>query len=72
MKHFYAIFIITLISILNLDGKDTAHVEYKYSNVMDIPDLSFLNNVYTGLDILEQMDYKHINNQIATEPTEIE
>ena len=63
MKHFYAIFIITLISISNLDGKDTAHVEYKYSNVMDIPDLSFLNNVFTGLDILEQMDFNPLKNK---------
>ena len=31
--------------------------QFQYSKVLDIPDLSFLNRVYSGLDILEQMDF---------------
>ena len=37
--------------------------EFDYSKIIEVPDLSFFNHVYTGLDILEQMDYKHIKNK---------
>ena len=30
---------------------------------MAVPDLTFLNNVYTGLDILEQMDFEPLKNK---------
>ena len=30
---------------------------YEYSSIVSVPDLSFFNHVYTGLDILEQMDF---------------
>ena len=63
MRHFCAIFIITILSNFKLEGKDLPQLEYKYSKVMDIPDLSFLKNVYTGLDILEQMDFRPLKNK---------
>ena len=31
--------------------------KYEYSSIVSVPDLSFFNHVYTGLDILEQMDF---------------
>jgi len=31
--------------------------KYAYSSIVNVPDLSFFNHVYTGLDILEQMDF---------------
>ena len=30
---------------------------------MDIPDLSFVGKVYSGLDILEQMDFRPLRNK---------
>tara|TARA_Y100000590_G_C15665420_1_gene994260 strand:+ start:109 stop:1419 length:1311 start_codon:yes stop_codon:yes gene_type:complete len=63
MKHLHIIFILFLISISQLDGKDSSDIEFKYSKIMAIPDLSFLDNVYSGLDILEQMDFKPLKNK---------
>ncbi len=37
--------------------------EYKYSNVMPVPDLSFLPSVFTGLDVLEQLDFAPLHNK---------
>ena len=36
---------------------------YDYSEIMDIPDLSFVETVYSGLDIIEQMDFKLLRNK---------
>tara|TARA_A100001015_G_C15042732_1_gene740915 strand:- start:4170 stop:5477 length:1308 start_codon:yes stop_codon:yes gene_type:complete len=47
-----------LISAVSANGLKKQ--EFKYSRVMEIPDLSFFPNVYTGLDILEQMDFNPI------------
>ena len=38
--------------------QDKANKQFKHSSIMKTPDLSFFNQVYTGLDILEQMDFK--------------
>ena len=35
--------------------------KYAYSSIVNVPDLSFFNHVYTGLDILEQMDFDIAN-----------
>jgi len=37
--------------------------DYQYTTVMEIPDLSFMPYVYTGLDVLEQMDFSPIINK---------
>tara|TARA_A100001037_G_C15127951_1_gene627242 strand:+ start:78 stop:1502 length:1425 start_codon:yes stop_codon:yes gene_type:complete len=39
-------------------GLDTVDKRFKYSTIIKIPDLSFFEQVYSGLDILEQMDFK--------------
>ena len=31
--------------------------KYEYSKIIDVPDLSFVGKVFSGLDILEQMDF---------------
>ena len=36
---------------------------YDYSTIIPVPDLSFLNKVYTGLDILEQMDFSSLKDK---------
>ena len=36
---------------------------YDYSEIMDIPDLSFVETVYSGLDIIEQMDFNLLRNK---------
>jgi hypothetical protein len=50
------IFIIFLLSLLN--GNDIEKVKFKNSVVMSIPDLSFFKKTYSGLDIIEQMDFE--------------
>ncbi|MDP6736723.1 MAG: DUF1343 domain-containing protein, partial [Nitrospinaceae bacterium] len=37
--------------------------EFEYSKVLKIPDLSFTDRVYTGLDILAQMDYRPLKGR---------
>ena len=44
-------------------GGDTTLYNLHHSSIMPIPDLSFLSNVYTGLDIIEQMDFKPLKNK---------
>ncbi len=48
---------------IQIDGKDTTFTKYKFTQIMSVPDLSFLDNVYTGLDILQQMDFKPLENK---------
>ena len=40
-----------------------ANNAYKHSKIVEIPDLSFVGKVYSGLDILEQMDFRPIRNK---------
>ena len=51
--------------ISTLFGNDGALAKNKYehSKIIDIPDLSFVGKVYSGLDILEQMDFKPLRNK---------
>ena len=45
------------------NDKDSTIYQFKYSKLVDVPDLSFLDRVYSGLDILEQMDLKPLRNK---------
>ena len=36
---------------------------YTFSSIVNVPDLSFFNHVYTGLDILEQKDFDLIKDK---------
>ncbi len=58
-------FTISILFICNLFGNDIVSSKntYKYSTIMDIPDLSFVGKVYSGLDILEQMDFRPLRNK---------
>ena len=44
-------------------GQDSSKAFFQFSKLMPIPDLSFFNQVYTGLDILEQMDFKSLDGK---------
>ena len=37
--------------------------KYEYSKIIEVPDLSFVGTVFSGLDILEQMDFKPLRNK---------
>jgi len=58
MKYFFHILLLAQCVFGQTDS-----TSYSYSKVMDIPNLSFLNRVYSGLDILEQMDFKPIRGK---------
>ena len=60
MNHFRQLLINLLFFSLLLGADSTA---FKYSSVVNIPDLSFINQTYTGLDILEQMDFKPLKGK---------
>ena len=62
MKIFRFLIIASLLSTQPL-GDDNRNKKFKFSKVMAVPDLTFLNNVYTGLDILEQMDFEPLKNK---------
>jgi len=62
MKIFRFLIIASLISAQSF-GDDNGNKKFKFSKVMAVPDLTFLNNVYTGLDILEQMDFEPLKNK---------
>ena len=55
------IFLFYLISILI--GRVPDELVFENSRVMKVPDLSFVDKVYSGLDILEQMDFKPLKNK---------
>ena len=55
------IFIIILSSLLY--GSDIPKVKFENSIILPIPDLSFFENTYTGLDIIEQMDFEPFENK---------
>ena len=44
-------------------GQDSSKASFQFSKLLPIPDLSFFNQVYTGLDILEQMDFKPLEGK---------
>ena len=52
-----------LIISANVHGDDSTSTSFKYSKIISTPDLSFFSNVYTGLDIIEQMDFKPLKNK---------
>ena len=56
---------LSLFYFSKLFGSDgtSAKNKYEYSKIIDIPDLSFVGKVYSGLDILEQMDFKPLRNK---------
>ena len=36
---------------------------FKYTSIVKVPDLSFFDHIYTGLDIIEQMDFQILENK---------
>ena len=62
MKIFRILILASLISTQSF-GDDKGSNKFKFSKVMAIPDLTFLDEVYTGLDILEQMDFEPLKNK---------
>ena len=54
---FRRLIILAFLSV-NLLGED-----FQYSKVVEVPDLSFMPHVYTGLDVLEQMDFSPISGK---------
>ncbi len=44
-------------------GQDTTINSFQYSTILETPNLSFIKHVYSGLDILEQMDFKPIEGK---------
>ena len=59
-------FYYSLLSIPKIFGNDGAlskSNKYEFSKIIDVPDLSFVGTVYSGLDILEQMDFKPLRNK---------
>ena len=60
------ILLLSLFCIPKMFGDNGALLKtnkYQYSKIIDVPDLSFVGTVYTGLDILEQMDFKPLRNK---------
>lgn len=62
IRHKLIFFILLALS----SGQDSSSSTFQYSTVLEIPDLSFFEQVYTGLDILEQMDFNPIRNKTIT------
>ena len=44
-------------------AQDLFKNKFNYSQIISVPDLSFIKQVYTGLDILEQMDFRILENK---------
>ena len=55
------ILFITFVSILICQKQD--NFSFNNSKILSVPDLSFSKNVYSGLDILEQMDFKILKDK---------
>ena len=51
-------FIITLFLVGFITAQD-----YRHTKIQAIPDLSFMKIVYTGLDVLEQMDFSQLKGK---------
>ena len=52
-----------IISSAYIFSADSSNISYNHSKIVPIPDLSFITKVYTGLDILEQMDFRLIKGK---------
>ena len=55
-------------------GSSNPKYHFEYSKILSVPDLSFLDQVYSGLDVLEQMDFsllKDKNIAILTNQTAV-
>ena len=50
-------------SIIISSGVYSKSNNYEYTKIINVPDLSFFNDTYTGLDILEQMDLNILSNK---------
>ena len=64
-KNMYIIRTLISLSLITISSlaQDSSKHSFKYSALMPIPDLSFFDQVYTGLDILEQMDFKPLEGK---------
>ena len=60
MNNFLKNIFFVLITFCFIAAKDS---RYTFSSIVSIPDLSFFNHVYTGLDILEQKDFDLIKDK---------
>jgi len=63
MNRIIALFVLSILSTTYISGQDTLKNHYKYSKIIPVPDLSFFDQVYTGLDILEQMDFRPLKGK---------
>ena len=50
-------------SIIIFSGVYSKPNNYEYTKIINVPDLSFFNDTYTGLDILQQMDLNILSNK---------
>ncbi|MBC8215908.1 MAG: DUF1343 domain-containing protein [Candidatus Marinimicrobia bacterium] len=58
MRNIYRIFITLFVT-----GSILLPQNFKYSKIMGIPDLSFVPQIFTGLDVLEQMDCRSLKDR---------
>ena len=63
MYRIISLFLFLLNISVHLFGQDSIKSAYKYSNIVSVPDLSFFKQVYSGLDILQQMDFSPLKNK---------
>ena len=65
---------IIIIIFTFLFGRNISENNYPHSSVVEIPNLSFVERTYSGLDILEQMDFsllKQRNIAVLTNHTAV-
>ena len=65
MKSNSPLLILSLFIIFKLFGNNisSSRRTHEHSKIVEIPDLSFVGTVYSGLDIIEQMDFKPLRNK---------
>ena len=63
MRSIRRITIFLYLSFELVSGTDSTKFDFKHSKVLKIPNLSFTKKIYPGLDILEQLDFKLIENK---------
>lgn len=59
----YQLVIIILFKFTYLLSNERNDTNYLYSTIMEIPNLSFLERTYSGLDILEQIDFRLLKDK---------
>ena len=59
IRIFKIIIILSSVVCFSQNDKNT----FKYTSIVKVPDLSFFDHIYTGLDILEQMDFQILKNK---------